>query len=154
MSQSGLSLEQERAIDLAKEGLVKAAEKLLDDAHVDRFEGNDFGKSQFRNVFTVACETGSPAVVANFIRYQMGRDGNPRKDGKHWRKRIGGSTLGDRLIEAIEGPQGAVSLQIQDAALRDLESRGLQLARIALIRHFLGFASRYLKYLELRRSQR
>ena len=82
---SSLTLEQHRAIDRCKEQLVPAAEALLDEAQGIEI-GRDFGHSQLRNLIAVAMETESPAVVANFIRYQVGRDTRGSNKGK-WHSR-------------------------------------------------------------------
>ena len=149
MSANILTIGQHRALDLAKEGLVLAAEKLLDDAAVTEIPKAKLGDSQLRNLLAVANETESPAVVSNFIRYQMGRDDR----GNDWRKVAGGTTLGDRFLREIEGEGGAIAEALQGDALAALEGTERQVARIHLIRHFIGFASRYLKYLEPQRAK-
>lgn len=144
---TSLSLTQQRAIDRLKEDLVPAAEQLLDDAGVVDIPKKQFGDSQLRNLIAVANETESPAVVLNFIRYQIGRDSG----GKNWGRVHDGKSLGDRLLEdlqkgAVEQALGKVPDIGDDKTLR-------QLAAIALIRQYLGFASRYLKYLDLQRGK-
>jgi len=147
---TSLTLAHRRDIDRAKESLVKAAETLLTEAQVTEIPAKDFGHSQLRNLIAVALETESPAVVLNFIRYQMGRAGR----NKGWANVAAGSDkkLGDRFIEEIEKGEVARSL----AALPSLSGDAMlrQIAQIELIRHFLGFASRYLKYLDLKRPPR
>ncbi|HEX4965542.1 MAG TPA: hypothetical protein VF173_32330 [Thermoanaerobaculia bacterium] len=140
---ASLSPAQRRAIDLAKEGLVVAAEELLRDAGVA--PGRDFGHSQLRNLVAVATETESPAVVLNFIRYQMGRDDKHR----NWSQGPESQRLGDRFIAALHKEGGAVATAL--AKVPELEGNAIvqQLARMELIRYFLGFATRYMKYLEL-----
>ncbi len=140
-----LTLQQRRQIDRLKEGLVTAAEGLLEEARV--WEKSDFGHSQLRNLLAVAAETESPAVVVNFIRYQMGRDVR----GKNWRSERGGKSLGKRFIEALQGGKGAVMGALNRIPGLDGEAR--QLAHIELVRIFVGFAIRSMKFLELRRSK-
>ena len=142
-----LTLAQQRAIDRLKEKLVPAAEKFLDDSGVVGISPKDFGHSQFRNLIAVASETSSPAVVLNFIRYQMGRDSKSRS----WRHASDGVALGDRLIADFETGVLAQALA-EMPALETPEQH--QLARIEMIRQYLGFASRYLKYLDLQRDRR
>lgn len=142
-----LSPAQRRAIDRAKERLVSGAEDLLKDAGVQ--QSGDFGHSQLRNLLAVATETESPAVVLNFIRYQMGRDN--KREPKAWAREKGGERLGDRFIAALgNAPDAVVGGAL--ASVPDLadSSEATQLATIELMRHFIGFASRYMKYLELR----
>lgn len=139
-----LTLAHRRAIDRSKESLVKAAEDLLEKAEVVKIDKNDFGHSQLRNLIAVALETESPAVVINFIRYQMGRD----KKGKSWSNSVAGKKLGDRFIEEIE--KGAVE-QAHKGIVDGKDADLVPLVRIELIRHFLGFASRHLRFLDLQR---
>ena len=158
MNVSSLTIEQRRRIDLAKEKLVTAAEKLLDDAQVT--PNREFGHSQLRNLVAVASETESPAVVLNFIRYQMGRDDK----GKNWSRvvkevpvgepsrEVKKIRLGDLFITDLEEQGGVVRQSLQNVPGCDDPVTG-QLARMELIRYFLGFATRYMKYMELKSNQ-
>lgn len=139
---SSLSPEIRQKIDRAKEDLVREAEKLLADARV---KPRDFGHSQLRNLTAVATETESPAVVMNFIRYQMGRA--DQRSG--WAQDVGGKRLGQRFIDALDGKDGAVQKALSEIEQVKGDKLAEQLARMELIRYFLGFATRYLKYLEL-----
>ncbi len=142
---SSLAFDQRRAIDRCKEQLVPAAEKLLDEAAVTELAPGAFGHAQLRNLIAVAMETESPAVVVNFIKYQIGRD-SPRRS---WASARGEKSLGESLIDDLQNPGGAI-----DEALKSIEGLegdlARQLVRIELIRHYLGFASRYLKFLDLK----
>lgn len=146
---SSLTFDQRRAIDRSKEQLVPAAEKLLDEAAVTELDPKDFGHAQLRNLIAVAMETESPAVVVNFIKYQIGRDSHQRD----WASVHAGKSLGERLIDELQKPGCAI-----DKALETIEGLegdlARQLVRIELIRHYLGFASRYLKYLDLKRGKK
>ncbi|RMH23576.1 MAG: hypothetical protein D6696_00120 [Acidobacteria bacterium] len=141
-----LNVDQRRAIDRQKEQLVPAAEQLLESARVVDISKKKLGDSQFKNLLAVANETESPAVVVNFIRYQIGRDGK----GTSWANKAAGVTFGQQLIDALE--TGAVA-QSFAAIESHFDGELVQVAKIELIRHFLGFASRYLKYLEPQRKQ-
>ena len=144
-----LSAEQRREIDRAKEGLVEAAERMLNDSAILEIRPNDFGDSQLRNLIAIANETESPAVVTNYIKYQMGRDNHQRG----WSHPGRGKSLGDSMIHEIENGSIMKALNdVNDGA--ELEGKQKQLARIELVRHFLGFSSRYLKYLNLQRGRR
>ena len=86
-------------------------------------------------------------MVANFVRYQMGRD----KKRQAWAKRgRSGKALGDLLVAAIEEGDGAIKTAV--ASVDELEGPAEQVARMQMLRHFLGFISRHLKYLEPRRA--
>lgn len=143
---TSLTLEQMRAIDRLKEDLVPAAEKFLDEAGVTAIAKKHFGDSQLRNLIAVANETASPAVVMNFIRYQIGRDTKT----KSWGRVEGDKTLGQRLIDDLE--KGAVKDALGKVPGTKDDQTVWQLAAMALIRQYLGFASRYLKYLDLQRQ--
>jgi hypothetical protein len=142
-----LTFEQKRKTDLAKEHLVPAAESLLDRAQVVKIKRNDLGESQLRNLIAIANETQSPAVVLNFIRYQMGRDSRNR----NWSKRVGGETVGELFLKELE--KGAIATALEDMASVIENGEEKQLVRIELFRHFLGFASRYMKFLDLQRPK-
>ncbi len=145
---TSLTLAQRRAIDRCKEQLVPAAETLLNEAGVIAIPKKRFGDSQLRNLIAVANETESPAVVMNFVRYQIGRDSREQ----NWRFESGGKTLGDRLIDDLSADAGAVRGALAKVPGLDEDPLGKQLASMELIRQYLGFASRYLKYLDLKRS--
>ena len=138
-----LTTEQRRCIDRAKEQLVGAAETLLRESEVT--PSKDFGHSQLRNLGAVAAETESPAVVLNFIRYQMGRDDKKR----HWARGTEGNRIGDRFITALNSDKGVVTQSLKSVVGVEGDALATQLARMELIRYFLGFATRYMKYLEL-----
>lgn len=146
---TSLTLAHRRGIDRAKESLVEAAEALLTDAQVTEIPLKEFGHSQLRNLIAVALETDSPAVVLNFIRYQMGRAGR----NKGWANVAQGTDkkLGDRFIDEIK--EGKVARALDGLGISG-DPTLRQLAQIELIRHFLGFASRYLKYLDIKRPPR
>ncbi len=146
---ASLNMAQRRAIDLAKEDLVTRAETLLEQAQVVQLNRSDFGDSQMRNLIAVAMETESPKVVVNFIRYQVGRDTRERS----WNSKQGDKTLGQRRIDEIDGDNGAIEQAVAGIPGLDGKRAETQLARIELIRNFLGFATRYLKYLDLQREK-
>lgn len=146
-----LTLIQRQAIDLRKEQLVPAAEKLIEDCKVTQLRKNDFGHSQLRNLIAVAMETQSPKVVENFIRYQMGRDSGKQK--KNWsHPGAGGKPMGDLFLKQIAESDGAISNALKDMPETD-DPQQIQVVQMELLRHFLGFASRYLKYLDLQRGK-
>ena len=146
---SSLSAAQRREIDLAKELLVTKAENLLQSSGVT--PGRDFGHSQLRNLVAVAMETESPAVVLNFIRYQMGRD--DRKKG--WAgPGAGNRRLGDLFVAELHEAGGAVETALETVQNVKADKVVEQHARMELIRYFLGFATRYMKYLEMQSDRR
>ena len=146
-----MTFEQKKRIDLAKEHLVPAAESLLDRAQVVEIKRNDLGESQLRNLIAIANETQSPAVVLNFIRYQMGRDSRNRNWSKKADGGMGGETVGELFLKELEKGAITTALEGMTSVIENDEEK--QLVRIELFRHFLGFASRYMKFLDLQRPK-
>jgi hypothetical protein len=64
-------------------------------------------KNQIRNVLNVVEESHSLAVVANFIRYQLGRS----QTGPAWRH----NGFGLRVIKQIESSDGVVHRRTEQA---------------------------------------
>jgi hypothetical protein len=148
-----LTLEQRREIDLAKEELVTGAEQLVKDAGIASLDEKKFGHSQLRNVSAVASETESPAVVANFLRYQMGRD-NRREN---WAIEVavgnGSKRIGDLFLDQLIGKDGAIAKALAKVSGCPACSTSEQLAKMEILRHFIGFTSRYVKFLDLQRKK-
>jgi hypothetical protein len=149
-----LTVQHRREIDLAKEQLVADAEKLLLKVGLKDVDRNQFGHSQLRNLSAVAAETQSPAVVSNFIRFQIGRDNGRDPEKKGWAKKVGTRRLGELFIEALEGQEATIPQLAHRIAGEGASAVTVQLVRIELIRHFLGFAGRYLKFLDLDRPDK
>jgi hypothetical protein len=108
-------------------------------------EGSDMEKNQIRNVLNVAEETGSQAVVTNFIRYQIGRS----RTGQAWQHQ----GFGLRVIDDIEREGWVVDRAAQNAiayARELITQRGGEAdeaelerkARQQLMRYYLGFLHR------------
>ena len=153
MTEARLSASQRRALDLQKERLVIGAEAFLSESNVVEISRKKLGDSQLRNLLAIANETESPAVVINFIRYQIGRDHHANA----WAKRgATGRTFGELLISAIDS--GAVTQAVTDAGalegVAEFSDVQRQIAKMYMLRHFLGFISRHLKYLEEQRRDR
>lgn len=147
-----LTEDQKRVIDRSKEELVGAAERMLNQSAILKIKFKDLGDRQFNNLVAIALETESPAVVKNFIRYQVGRDaGKEGKNRKGWSyPNAQGKNLGEQIIEEID--DGVIKKTLETIPeLNSSEKK--QLAQIELIRHFLGFTSRHLKYLNIRREE-
>lgn len=111
-------------------------------------EGSGMEKNQIRNVLNVAEESHSLAVVANFIRYQMGR----RQTGPAWRHARAGKVFGLRVIEQIESPDGVVAKQTQSAfeqarkRIGDIPQEAADDLRYDLARYYLGYLNRAFYY--------
>jgi len=107
-------------------------------------EGSGMEKSQIRNALNVAEESRSLAVVANFIRYQLGRT----QTGPAWRH----NGFGLRVIERIESAQGIVALQTEAALAQvrkrvgDVPPEAADVLRYDLMRYYLGYLNRAFYY--------
>ncbi|MCS6803540.1 MAG: hypothetical protein RMM98_17655 [Acidobacteriota bacterium] len=112
--------------------LVEEAETLISNlkGNIDKIEA-----SQIRNVIAVANSAPHPAIVTNFIRYQMGRSGAP---GKAWKE----SGLGDRVISAIDKTvRNLASEADQAAAFGNVDEVQIRMTRL-----LLGFMNRRFVY--------
>ena len=126
--------------------LQAAVRRCMDDvvrqANADAalLEGAGMDKNQIRNVLNVAEESHSLAVVANFIRYQLGRS----QTGPAWRK----NGFGLRVIEQIEASDGIVAKQAQAALeraqerVKDIPQDAIDELRYDLMRYYLGYLNR------------
>lgn len=96
---------------------------------------SELEESQFRNLVRVSESTDSPAVIKNFLRYQVGRD-------EKWGR--GSDSLAEKIIQDIDGHLRSQAEAIaQDSGSQDSKQIWLE-----LIRRYLGYGSRYLKYLK------
>lgn len=107
-------------------------------------EGSGMDKNQIRNVLNVAEESRSLAVVANFIRYQLGRS----QTGPAWRK----NGFGLQVIKQIEASDGIVAKQTQAALeraqerVKDIPQEAIDELRYDLMRYYLGYLNRAFIY--------
>ena len=133
-------LEIQRGIRQAEEEIVVAIEKALDDCEYPTSGRDKLEESQFRNLVRVADTTDSPAVVKNFVRYQVGRD---RKWGR------GEKSLAERIIKDIDVSLQKQAISIAKGADEPGETRQVWME---LIRRYLGYGARYLRYLNSNRE--
>jgi hypothetical protein len=123
-------LKIQQGIRQAEDDLVSLIEKALDNK-------SSYGKleeSQFRNLLRVAEVTESPEVIKNFLRYQVGRD-------EKWGQ--GKNSLAEQIITDI---QEELKPKAEEIA-KDSGGGDYKPILIALTRLYLGYGSRYLKYL-------
>lgn len=99
---------------------------------LDETQYGDLEESQFRNLVRVADTTESAEVIKNFIRYQVGRD-------KKWGR--GKDSLAERIVRDIDDNLKKTAEAIAKECQTDYK-----LIWIELIRRYLGYGSRYLKY--------
>lgn len=123
-----VELQVQRAIRQSEDDLVTWIQDAL-----DKTKYGDLEESQFRNLVRVADTTDSAEAIKNFIRYQVGRD-------KKWGR--GKESLAERLIQDIDGNIKKTAGIIAESSQIDFKPVWLE-----LIRRYLGYGSRHLKYL-------
>ena len=126
--------EQQKQLRI-QQGIRQAEDNLVIDiqAALDETEYGDLEESQFRNLVRVADTTDSREVIKNFLRYQVGRD-------KKWGR--GNNSLASRLIRDID-----TSLQDKAKAIaRQAQTTNEKPIALELIRRYLGYGARYLKF--------
>lgn len=137
-----MSLPKDQKIELRlQEEILKSEDDLVNwiqTALDDKQSYRDLEEAQFRNLVRVAATTESPEVIKNFLRYQVGRD-------KKWGR--GEGSLAEKIIQHIDR-------EIQNRA--KLICNGVNGSEpnfkpiwIELIRRYLGYGARYLKYLNV-----
>jgi CRISPR/Cas system CSM-associated protein Csm2 small subunit len=123
-----IELQVQRAIRQSEDDLVTWIQDAL-----DKTKYGDLEESQFRNLVRVSDTTDSAEVIKNFIRYQVGRD-------KKWGR--GQESLAERIIQDIDGNIKKTAGIIAECSQIDFKPIWLE-----LIRRYLGYGSRHLKYL-------
>lgn len=123
-----IELQVQKAIRQTEDDLVIWIQNALDTCQY-----GDLEESQFRNLVRISDTTDSAEVIKNFIRYQVGRD-------KKWGR--GEESLATRLIQDIDGNLQTTARIIAECSQIDFKRIWLE-----LIRRYLGYGSRHLKYL-------
>ncbi|MGC1527002.1 MAG: hypothetical protein WA783_13215 [Phormidesmis sp.] len=124
-----------KGIRQAEEDIVIAIEKALEVGEYPKNGRDKLEASQFKNLVRVADTTESPEVVKNFLRYQVGRE---RKWGR------GEKSLAEHIVKDIDGLLKKRAGEIASEA-KSTETRRIHME---LIRRYLGYGSRRLKYLD------
>jgi hypothetical protein len=127
-------LKIQKGIRQAEDGLVTAIQTALDDHERSSSDSDKLEESQFRNLVRVAETTESAEVIKNFLRYQVGRD---RKWGR------GQNSLATKIIHDIEQKIKNDAKSIAKEAKVD----NFNSIWIDLIRRYLGYGARHLRYL-------
>jgi len=126
-------LKIQRQIRLAEDDLVARIQAAL-----DNFRGlNRLEEAQYRNLLHVAASTESSEVIKNFLRYQMGRD-------EKWGR--GKNSLAEAIIQDIDNWIHQRAIAIAREAGIERASPKVNEIKIDLIRRYLGYGARYLKY--------
>lgn len=136
-----VDLKIQKGIRQAEDKLVIWIQEALDEADYPKSGHDKLEESQFRNLVRVSDTTESSEVVKNFLRYQVGRE-------KKWGR--GEKSLAERIITDINGN---LKTKAQTIA-KDAEGGNTNEIHIELIRRYLGYGARYLKYLNSLTEQR
>ncbi len=123
-----IELQVQKGIRQAEDDLVTWIQDAL-----DKSKYGDLEEAQFRNLVRVSDTTDSAEVIKNFIRYQVGRD-------KKWGR--GKDSLAERIVQDIDGNIKKTAEDIAKGSQVDFKPIWLE-----LIRRYLGYGSRHLKYL-------
>jgi hypothetical protein len=94
-------------------------------------------EAQYRNLLHVAASTESSEVIKNFLRYQVGRDDK-------WGR--GRDSLAEAIIKDIDNWIHQRAIAIAREAGIERASPKVNEIKIDLIRRYLGYGARYLKY--------
>lgn len=123
-----IELQVQKGIRQAEDDLVIWVQEALNESKY-----GDLEEAQFRNLVRVSDTTDSAEVIKNFIRYQVGRD-------KKWGR--GKDSLAERIVQDIDGNIKKNAHIIAECSKVDFKPIWLE-----LIRRYLGYGSRHLKYL-------
>lgn len=135
IQKSELKIQQQ--IRQAEDEIVIAIETALKDQQ----SYGDLQESQFRNLVRVSQTTDSPEVIKNFLRYQVGRD-------KKWGQ--GKDSLAEKIITDIDTRLKEKATNIA----KETTAEKMKSIWLELIRRYLGYGSRYLRYLEGERKSK
>jgi hypothetical protein len=118
------------------EALVNYANQTMSPQQVQvlKKRGTQLRLSQLNNLLGVALETSSPAVVVNWLGYQMGRYNT--RDG--WKR----SGLGSKILQDIQRLQQTAEQVARDVFGEQSEER-IRQAHIALLRLYFGYLRRW-----------
>lgn len=136
-----IELKVQKGIRQSEDKLVLWIQEALDKTEYPRDGRDKLEESQFRNLVRVSDTTESPEVVKNFLRYQVGRE-------KKWGR--GAKSLAERIIADIDGNLKAKA----EAITKEADGGNASEIHIELIRRYLGYGARYLKYLNSKNEQR
>ena len=125
---------QQRALDKQTEYLVIQAEETISDRRMQDLR-RSLKTSQLSNLLAVAQDTGSPAAIANWVRYQMGR----RETQRAWKQ----TGLGDDILRRIE-EMGKVAQQMgQQLYGEAVTVEQIMALHVALIQQYVGYMRRW-----------
>ena len=133
-TENKIELQVQKGIRQAEDDLVIWIQEALDSCQYGKSGKEELEESQFRNLVRVSDTTDSAEVIKNFLRYQVGRD-------KKWGR--GKESLAERIVQDIDG-----SIKKTAQVIAECSQSEFKPIWIELIRRYLGYGSRYLKYLK------
>lgn len=133
-TQQHVELKVQQGIRKAEDDIVKSIQNALDTCEYPRDGRDKLEESQFRNLVRVSDTTDSSEVVKNFLRYQVGRE-------KKWGR--GNKSLAERIINDIKGQL----FNSAEKIAKETGSSNIKEIHMELVRRYLGYGARYLKYL-------
>lgn len=129
-----------QAIDAHLNAILQQMQELVDASSI--WESN-MEVSQIQNLLAVAQETDSVEVVKNYIRYQIGRDGN----AVSWRRRVGtGPVFGEQIIAELDRLKGIASGLLPERRDGEATRREIDRTWMKMTRLYLGYLRRYFYY--------
>ena len=132
-----LSVNQKSALEIQR-GILQAEDDIvlaIQDALNKTTTYGDLQESQFRNLVRVSDSTESTEAIKNFLRYQTGRE-------EKWGR--GESSLAENIIKDIDG----LLKDLATSIATDANTEDIKPIQIKLIRLYLGYGARHLKYLK------
>ncbi|OUL18677.1 hypothetical protein BV372_34200 [Nostoc sp. T09] len=129
-----IALKIQQGIRYAEDDLVTAIKTALDTCEYPTSGKDKLEEAQFRNLVRVADTTDSAEVIKNFLCYQVGRDNK-------W-----GTTQNSLAAQILRDIDHNLKPKAQIIA-KELPGVDYKPIWIELIRRYLGYGSRHLKYL-------
>jgi len=152
-----LELRIQKGIRQAEDDLVLWIQNALDTCEYGKAGRNKLEEAQFRNLVRVADTTSSPEVIKNFVRYQVGRDDKWGRGQNSLAERIVAdinTQLKTKAVEILkESKASQTDAVVSDSdssegpAIPDMTRQETNEVHIELVRRYLGYGARYLKYL-------
>lgn len=128
----------EREVKKYTEALVNSAKAAFPDERMTKIKkkkNKTLKSSQLSNLLAVALDTSSPAAVANWVRYQMGR----KETEWAWKE----TGLGNDVLDEIK-KLGKTAQKIgKDLYGKDIKTEQIMDIHMVLIRQYVGYLRRW-----------
>lgn len=134
-----VELKIQRGIRQVEDKLVLAIQAALEESQYGNLDD-----AQFRNLVRVAESTDSTEVIKNFLLYQVGRQG---KGEEKWGRSK--NSLANQIIDDIDNALKDLAQGISEEVGQEF----YQQIWLDLIRRYLGYGSRRLKYINFLKSE-